>query len=93
MSKKFDFLKLSRSLINKEPVRKLNKKIDVTNYSVSFLKKNTNCSKCIKLLNISEVGHRATSKEYSSNDENWTYNIGMNGNINYITNMGTSMTH
>ena len=47
----------------------------------------------MKLLNISEVGHRATSKEYSSNDENWTYNIGMNGNINYITNMGTSMTH
>ena len=37
--KKFDFLKLSRSPINKEPVRKLNKNIDVTNYSVNFLKK------------------------------------------------------
>ena len=32
-----DFLKLSISPINKEPVQKLNKKTDVTNYSVSFV--------------------------------------------------------
>ena len=36
----YDFQKLSLSPINKEPVQKLNKKIDVTNYSVSFVKKN-----------------------------------------------------
>ena len=35
----FYFLKLSRSLINEEHVRKLNKRTDVTNYSVRFIKK------------------------------------------------------
>ena len=58
----FNLLKLSLSPINKEPVRKLNKKTNVTNISISFVKK-TNCSKFMKLLNISEAGFLSTNEE------------------------------
>ena len=58
----FNLLKLSLSPINKEPVRELNKKTNATNLSISFVKK-TNCSKFMKLLNISEAGFLSTNEE------------------------------
>ena len=68
----FDFPKVTIPPINKEPVRKLYRITNVTNKAVSFIKR-SNCSKCIKLLNICESGHSSTSKEYPLSNENWTY--------------------
>ena len=68
----FDSLKVTIPPINKEPVRKLYRITNVTNKAVSFIKR-SNCSKCIKLLNIYELCHSSTSKEYPLSNENWTY--------------------
>ena len=66
----FDFIKLSISPTEKEPIRILNKSSNVTNKSVIF-KKKVNCNNCVKLLKIHEAGHRANSKDCPLNNTNW----------------------
>ena len=44
----FDFIKLSISPTEKEPIRKLNKSSNVTNKS-GISKKKVNCNNCVKL--------------------------------------------
>ena len=66
----FDFIKLTVSSIDKEPIRKLNETSNVINKS-SIFKKKVNCSNCVKLLNVRETGHRTNSKDYPLNNENW----------------------
>ena len=65
----FNFIKLTRSPIDKEPIR-LNYNCNVINKTVTLNKKR-NCSKFLKLLNIPESGHRANSKVRPLNNENW----------------------
>ena len=52
----FDFIQLSISPTEKEPIRKLNKSSNVTNKS-AISKKEVNCNNCVKLLNIHDAGH------------------------------------
>ena len=68
----FDFIKLNISPIDKKPIRNLNNSSNVINES-SILKKKVNCSNCVKLLNVRDAGHRANSKDYPLNNENWIY--------------------
>ena len=64
----FDFIKLTTSPIDKEPIRKLNKSSNVLNKS-SILKKKLNCSNCVELLNVRNAGHRVNSKDCPLNNE------------------------
>ena len=66
----FDFIKLTITPIDKESIRKLNKSSNVINKSW-ILKKKVNCSNCVKLLNVRDADHRANSKYYHLNNENW----------------------
>ena len=66
----FEFIKLTISPIEKEPIRKLNKSSNVINKS-SILKKRVNCSNCVQKLNVRDAGHRANSKDCPLNNENW----------------------
>ena len=66
----FDFIKLTISPIEKEPIRKLSRSSNVINKS-SILKKKVNCTNCVKILNIRDAGHKANSKDCPLNNENW----------------------
>ena len=66
----FDFIKLTISPTEKEPIRKLSKSSNVINKS-SILKKKVNCTNCVKLLSIHDAGHKANSKDCPSNNVNW----------------------
>ena len=59
----FDFIKLTISPTEKEPIRKLSKSSNVINKS-SILKKRLNCSNCVQKLNVRDAGHGANSKDY-----------------------------
>ena len=65
-----EFIKLTISPIEKEPIRKQNKSSNIIN-KLSILQKKVNCSNCVKLLNFRNAGHRANSKDYHLNNENW----------------------
>ena len=65
----FEFIKLTISPIEKEPIRKLNKSSNVINKS-SILKKKVNYSNCVKILNFRDAGHRENSKDCPLNNEN-----------------------
>ena len=66
----FDFIKLTISPTEKEPIRKLSKSSNVINKSL-ILKKKVNCTNCLKLLSIHDAGHRANSKDCPLNNVNW----------------------
>ena len=66
----FDFIKLSISPTEKEPIRKLSKPSNVTNKSW-ILKKIVNCTNCVNFLSIHDAGHRANSKDCPLNNTNW----------------------
>jgi len=66
----FDYIKLTISPTEKEPIRKLSKSSNVINKSLTF-KKKVNCTSCVKLLNIHDAGHRANSKDCPLNNVNW----------------------
>ena len=65
----FDFIKLSISSSEKEPIRKLSKSSNVTN-KTWILKKKVNCTNCVKFLSIHDAGHRAKSKDCPLNNTN-----------------------
>ena len=64
----FDFIKLTISPIDKEPIRKLNRTSNVIDKSL-IVKMKVNYSKCMKLLNVLDAGHRANRKGYPLNNE------------------------
>ena len=65
----FNFIKLTISSIDKEPIRKLNKSSNVINKS-QILKNEVNCSNWVKLLNVCDASHGANSKDYPFNNDN-----------------------
>ena len=58
----FDFIKLTISPTEKEPIRKLSKSSNVMNKS-SILKKKVNCRNCVQKLSVRDASHRANSKD------------------------------